>query len=49
METLLILTGFELVASVDEQEQAVLSVARGESSREAFTSWVLKHIMPADG
>jgi death on curing protein len=49
METLLLLNGFELAASVDEQEQAILSVARGESSREAFSSWVLKHIMRAAG
>jgi len=49
METLLMLNGFELVASVNEQERIVLAVARGESSREAFTSWVLTHVVRAAG
>jgi death-on-curing protein len=49
METLLVLNGFELVASIDEQEQIILAVALGESSREGFTSWVLAHIVPAAG
>lgn len=38
LETVLILNGFELSASIDEQEEIVLSIARGELSRERFVS-----------
>ncbi len=44
METLLILNGFEVVASVDEQEATILSVASGASSKEAFTAWLVEHV-----
>jgi death-on-curing protein len=36
METLLVLNGWELVAGVDEQEQAMLRVAAGSMEREEF-------------
>jgi death-on-curing protein len=44
METLLILNGFEVAASVDEQEATILAVASGVSSREAFTAWLVEHV-----
>ena len=43
LETVLILNGYELSASVDEQEEVVLPVARGELRREDFTNWVQQH------
>jgi death on curing protein len=44
METLLVLNGFEVSASVDEQETTILGVASGVSSREAFTAWLVGHV-----
>jgi death-on-curing protein len=44
METLLILNGFEVEASVDEQEATIFSVASGGSSREALTAWLTAHV-----
>ncbi len=40
MEVTLILNGFELLASVEEQERVILAVASGETEHETFTSWV---------
>ena len=45
LETLLALNGYELSASVDEQEKIVLSVARGELNREELAEWVQKHLV----
>lgn len=45
METFLILNGFEIQASVDEQETVILRLARGELSRERFTEWLREHII----
>ncbi|MEA2165252.1 MAG: death on curing protein [Thermoanaerobaculia bacterium] len=47
LETVLLLNGHELAASVDEQERIVLSVARGELDREQFTAWVQQHVVSA--
>lgn len=44
METFLILNGFEIDATVDEQEQIILRVASGELKREDFTKWLRDHI-----
>ncbi|GAB3803924.1 type II toxin-antitoxin system death-on-curing family toxin [Spirosoma humi] len=44
METLLVLNGFEILASVDEQEQIILQVADGTQTRENFTQWVSQHV-----
>jgi death-on-curing protein len=41
METTLVLNGFELSASVDAAEAAVIAVASGRLNREAFTRWVM--------
>ena len=46
MEMLLELNGFEIAASVDEQEAIVLSVAAGGMSRESFTEWLRTHVQP---
>jgi death on curing protein len=43
MEVFLLLNGYEIDASVDEQEQVVLQLAAGELDRKAFTAWVLRH------
>lgn len=40
LETMLVMNGFELSASVDEQEQVMLDVAAGRVNREEFTAWV---------
>jgi death-on-curing protein len=45
MEIFLVLNGFEIDASVDEQEKVILQVASGESKREAFTDWLRPHIV----
>jgi len=44
METFLVLDGFEIDATVDEQEQIILRVASGELKREDFTKWLRDHI-----
>lgn len=40
METFLVLNGYEINASADEQERIVLSVAASELDRDAFTAWL---------
>ncbi|MDR4494430.1 MAG: type II toxin-antitoxin system death-on-curing family toxin [Nitrospirales bacterium] len=44
METFLVLNGFELNASVEEQEKIVLQLAAGELQREVFTDWLGAHL-----
>ena len=46
METFLILNGWEIQATVDEQENIILGVASGEISREIFTQWLKEHTKP---
>lgn len=46
METFLVLNGWELNSSVDEQEQTILSLAGGQMNREQFTAWVASHVQP---
>jgi death on curing protein len=45
METLLVLNGHEVNASVDEQEQEILKVASGELGRDEFTNWLRAQIV----
>jgi prophage maintenance system killer protein len=47
MEAFLLLNGWEITCGVDEQERAILQVASGNSSREAFTAWLKGHIKPS--
>ena len=44
MEIFLVLNGFEIQSSVDEQERVILQVASGEMDRQAFTIWLRDHI-----
>lgn len=46
METLLVLNGFEISASVDEQEAIILSVAKSATSRTELTAWLAEHVAP---
>jgi death-on-curing protein len=43
MEAFLILNGFEIEASIDEQEKIILDLAAGKMDREEFTIWLNKH------
>jgi len=45
METFLILNGYEIEASVDEQVQIFLDLAAGNLTREAFTNWLKGHVI----
>jgi len=45
METFLVLNGYEIDASVDEQEQIILQVASGELERDDFTAWLRAHVV----
>lgn len=45
MEVLLVLNGFEIQASVDEQEQIILAVASGQMKRLEFIEWVCGRVV----
>jgi death-on-curing protein len=45
METFLVLNGFEIKASVDEQEKILVQLAAGELQRGEFTEWLRAHIV----
>ena len=40
MEVFLVMNGYEIVASVDEQEATVLAVAAGSMLRDSFADWL---------
>jgi len=44
MEAFLMLNGFQLTASVDEGERAILSVANGTWTQEDLLAWVRRHL-----
>jgi death-on-curing protein len=46
MEVFLVLNGFELDASIDEQEAIVLALAAGNTTREVFADWIRQHAIP---
>jgi death on curing protein len=46
MEVFLVLNGYQIDASVDEQERVILGVASGSVSREEFVAWIDQHIIP---
>ena len=46
VEIFLVLNGYQIVASVDEQEVFILKVASGELQRDGFTEWLTSHIEP---
>lgn len=43
METFLVLNGFDLNATTDEQERLMLDLASGLLSRDALVSWLQTH------
>ena len=45
MEVFLILNGFEIEATVDEQEEVILQLASGQLGRDEFTEWLCEHIV----
>lgn len=45
MEIFLILNGYEIEASTDEQERVILSVASGSINREELKDWLNLHIV----
>ena len=47
METFLVLNGFEISATVNEQEQIILSVASGTMERAEFLEWLRIHVVKA--
>jgi death-on-curing protein len=47
LEATLLLNGFELSASVDEQERVMLRLANGSMGRDEFTAWVRKRTVPS--
>jgi death-on-curing protein len=46
MVVFLMSNGHDLTGTIDEHEQAMLSVAAGRMSREEFTDWVSEHLAP---
>lgn len=46
MEVFLLLNGFEIRASVDDQEAVMLALAAGNLKRETFAEWLERHIQP---
>lgn len=44
-EVFLLLNGFDIDASVDEQEYVMLGLAAGELDRERFTNWLREHVV----
>jgi death-on-curing protein len=45
MEVFLVFNGYEIEASIDEQEQAVLLVARGQMDRVALSEWLKQQMV----
>ena len=46
METFLALNGFEIEASVDDQERLMLDLAAGRIERSPLTDWLRQHLRP---
>jgi death-on-curing protein len=46
METFLVLNGFEIRATAEEQEQLLLSLAAGEVGRADLTQWLSERLIP---
>ena len=44
METFLLLNGFEIDATVDDQERLMLDLAAGRISRDQLRDWLEKHV-----
>jgi death-on-curing protein len=48
METFLVLNGYEIEATVDEQER-IIQVAAGELGRNEFTDWLRSRVVEKNG
>jgi death-on-curing protein len=48
MEVFLVLNGYEIHATVDEQEHVIFQVAASEINREEFTAWLRTHTVAKD-
>jgi death-on-curing protein len=48
MELFLLMNGQEIVAPVDEQQETILRVAKGEMRREQFLNWLELHLVAAE-
>lgn len=46
MEVFLVLNGFEILESVDEQERTILLLADGRLSRLEFSAWLASRVVP---
>jgi death-on-curing protein len=46
MEVFLLMNGFEILASTDEQETTVIAVASGSLSRNSLAEWLEQHLQP---
>lgn len=49
MEIFLVLNGFEIDASIDEQEKCFLDMASGKVTREELTNWLQHIVVPIPG
>lgn len=47
METFLVLNGYEIEASMDEQEEVILRLAAGEIDRDGFLHWLSSRVKRA--
>jgi death on curing protein len=48
MGVFLLLNGYEIDASVDEQETIIIDVASGKLSRNELSDWLIKHVVVSD-
>jgi len=49
METFLVLNGYEVEATTDEQEAIILGLAAGDLDRAGFTEWLSTHLVRITG
>jgi death-on-curing protein len=47
MEVFLLLNGYEINATIDEQEEIILSIAAGRIERSGFAEWLTEHVGPS--
>ena len=43
METFLVINGYQLEASINEQESIIIQLASGKLNRDVFTNWIREH------
>ena len=47
MATFLLLNSTEIAATIDEQEQIIMTLASGQMNRHQLTEWLNQHVRPA--